>query len=123
MIGGVALYILLPAFAAGFAGFTWGRRILDPSRTTTYGSAVLRGMGTTLFAYPIFAVSFAIGIALSEPGWAPKAIPGVFLMAMTLGFMMTGAFMLLAGAIAGAGLYGLSRYASRRSLLKSARTK
>jgi|SRR5215470_16767181 len=115
----VVLFILLPTLAAGGAGFIWGGRILDSSRTTSFGAAAMRGMGVTLGAYPIFAVLFAIGIAFTERGWNAREIPGLFLLALMFGFLMSGSFMLLAGAIAGAGLYGLRSYTSRRSALRA----
>jgi hypothetical protein len=106
----VLLYIGLPAFSAGIAGYFWGGAILDTPRVTTYGGAAVRGLAVSAGAYAIFSVLFACGLPLLEAGWSVHQAPGFLLFTLTFGVLLTGPVVLGAGMIAGSSLFALVRY-------------
>lgn len=103
----LALYVLLPAISAGIAGYIWGGAILDRSKTKSYGDSLLRGAGVTAGAFTIFAALFACALPLVERGWSMHQVGGIFLMTMTLGLLMVGSLVLIAGMLGGGILYML----------------
>ncbi len=111
----LCMYVLLPAACAGIAGFFWGGSILDGTATRSYANSMLRGIGVTAGAFAIFAVVFAVGLPLLERGWSLKQSAGIFITTLTLGLLMVGPMILLAGVIAGITLHLLGRLASTKT--------
>jgi len=107
----LCLYVLLPSLAAAIAGYIWGGAILDFTTTKSPGNSMLRGMGVTAGAFLIFAVLYALGLPLVERGWSIKQAGGILVAALTLGLIMVGPLILIAGMIAGVTLYMLGRRA------------
>ncbi len=105
----LCLYVLLPALAAAIAGYIWGGAILDFTTTTSPAGSILRGMGVTAGAFLIFAVLYAFGLPLLERGWTMKQAGGILVAALTLGVIMVGPLILIAGMLAGITLYMFGR--------------
>lgn len=110
----MVLYLLLPCISGGISGYFWGESILDSSKSNTYADSLLRGLVVTAAAYVIFAILFAVGIPLSETLWSLRQARSLFLMTITLGFLMVGPFMLVAGALAAVALHRFRSYAFRK---------
>jgi hypothetical protein len=106
----VLLYVALPAFSAGIAGYFWGGAILETSRINTYGGAALRGLAVSTGAYAIFSLLFACGLPLLEAGWSIRQAPSFLLFSLTFGVLLTGPVVLAVGMIAGSSLFALKRY-------------
>lgn len=104
----IVLYLILPTLSGVLAGYVWGEPILDPVATPTSGKAILRGLGITVRAYFIFSVLFAFGLPMFEPLWSLRQVGGLFLLTLTLGFLMVGPIASFAGALAGIALYVLA---------------
>ncbi|HLW54466.1 MAG TPA: hypothetical protein VKW06_16650 [Candidatus Angelobacter sp.] len=117
----VVLYVLLPGLSAGIAAYIWGGAILDSSVLKSYPDCLLRGLGITLAAYGIFSILFAVGVTVSEKLWNVRQLPSLVVMTITLGFVMVGPFMLLAGALAALSLRRLRDYAFGKNAIAGKR--
>jgi hypothetical protein len=62
---------------------------------------MLRGAGITAAAFAISAALFAAGLPVMSRGWSLKQFWEIFISTATLGLLMVGPFILLAGVIAG----------------------
>lgn len=107
----LCLYVLLPAIAGAIAGSLWGGAILDVGKTRNPAEAMLRGAAVTAGAFAIFAVLYAFALPLVERGWGMKQAGGILVATLTLGLIMVGPVILIAGLLAGLGLYLLGRRA------------
>lgn len=105
------LYVLLPTVAGSIAGYIWGGAILDSTATTGAPQSMLRGAGVTAGAFLIFAVLFSLALPLAERGWAMKQAGGILVATLTLGLVMVGPLILIAGILGGLTLYVLGRRA------------
>ena len=101
----VILYVLLPSFSAGTAGFISGGSILDSSKTETYRQALLRGLGVTALAFVIDSVFFAVVFPSFEPGWSLREAFGLVPFALLFGGLMIGPLAAIVGMVAGAALF------------------
>ena len=101
------LYLALPSFSAGAAGYAWGGSILDTSKN--WGESLLRSVMVTAGAYAIFAPLYACGLVLLERGWSVRQIGGLLLLTLTLGLLAAGPVMLLAGMVGGLALHRIGR--------------
>lgn len=105
----LCLYVLLPTLAAFIAGSLWGGAILDPSATRDVAHSMLRGAGVTAGAFLIFAVLFSLALPVAERGWAIKQAGGILVATLTLGLLMVGPLIVIAGILGGLTLYVLGR--------------
>ena len=101
----VVLYILLPSTSAGLAGYICGGAILDSVKTKSYGKSLLRGLGVTALAYPIFSMLYAFALPLLEQGWSLREAVGLTPLALIFGLLMMGPLAAIAGMVAGATLF------------------
>ena len=101
----VILYVLLPSFSAGTAGFISGGTILDSSKTETYRQALMRGLGVTALAFLIDSVLFAVVLPSLEPGWSLREAFGLVPFALLFGALMMGPLAAIVGMVAGAALF------------------
>lgn len=107
----LCLYVLLPTVAASIAGCIWGGAILDRDATRDAAHSMLRGAGVTGGAFLIFAVLFSLALPLAERGWAVKQAGGILVATLTLGLLMVGPLIIVAGILGGFTLYMLGRRA------------
>lgn len=107
---GVILYIMLPALAAGIAGYIWGGSILDSSRVQNYGQAVLRGLIVGAGTFVIFALLYACGLPMLEGEWSLGRVGSLFLLTLMLGVLMGGPIAAFAGMIGGITLFKFVRH-------------
>ena len=106
----VILYIVLPSLAAGIAGYIWGGAILDPSRTQTYGQAVLQGLIVGAATFVIFAVLYACGLPMLEGQWSLGRVGSLFLFTLMLGILMGGPLAAVTGMTAAITLFRFGRH-------------
>jgi hypothetical protein len=106
----VILYIVLPSLAAGIAGYIWGGAILDPSRTQTYGQAVLQGLIVGAATFVIFAVLYACGLPMLEGEWSLGRVGSLFLFTLMLGILMGGPLAAVTGMTAAVTLFRFGRH-------------
>jgi len=104
----LCLYVLLPTVAASIAGCIWGGAILDRDATRDAAHSMLRGAGVTGGAFLIFAVLFSLALPLAERGWAVKQAGGILVATLTLGLLMVGPLIIVAGILGGRTLNILS---------------
>jgi|SRR4051812_10715578 hypothetical protein len=105
---GIFLYVVLPIIAAGIAGSLWGGTILTPSKTSTMGESLLRGIAVAGGAV-IFSLMFAVILPFIEHGWSSRQSEGIFLFTWTLGLLLAGPIVVFGGVLAGATLYFFRR--------------
>ncbi|HWY68021.1 MAG TPA: hypothetical protein VNX88_05110 [Terriglobales bacterium] len=106
----VILYVVLPSFAAGIAGYSWGGAILDSSRVQNYGQTVLRGLIVGGATFVIFAALYACGLPLLEWRWSLGRVGSLFLLTLMLGILMGGPLVAITGMTAAVTLFRLGHH-------------